>query len=340
MSTEISVPSIKSPGALIAALPAVLGFVPEKSLVLITLEDGQMGAVLRADWDENRYAWIAELAELAAAGRAEAAIAVIVDADGAGCAHCAPDHAMACQVLDAQLREHGLRLYAGHVVDRIAAGGHWHCADGCGRSGQVDDPDATPLAAAAVLDGRRRYRRRAELAAVVAPAGQDRRSVIADLVTRAAEAADTAPRGLVEAAISLVARWGRGDPVSDGELAAVGASLTDIPVRDTLYGLAVTEHADAAEDLWAELARLLPAPWRVEALVLLAFTAYARGDGPLAGVALDAALSLDGEHRMGAMLDIALRSGLRPERIRGLAGTGNRLAREMGVTLPPARRAG
>ena len=31
------------PGALIAALPAVLGFVPEKSLVLVALEEGRMG---------------------------------------------------------------------------------------------------------------------------------------------------------------------------------------------------------------------------------------------------------------------------------------------------------
>ena len=37
------------PGVLIAALPAVLGFVPEKSLVLVTAAHGEMGAVLRAD---------------------------------------------------------------------------------------------------------------------------------------------------------------------------------------------------------------------------------------------------------------------------------------------------
>ena len=41
-------------------------------------------------------------------------------------------------------------------------------------------------------------------------------------------------------------------------------------------------------------------------LVLLAFSAYARGDGPLAGVALEAVLRGDGEHRMASMLDTAL----------------------------------
>ena len=47
--------------------------------------------------------------------------------------------------------------------------------------------------------------------------------------------------------------------------------------------------------------------------MLLAFSAYARGDGPLAGVSLDAALRCDPTHRMAGMLDTALQSGMRPE---------------------------
>ena len=37
------------PGAVIAALPAVLGFVPEKSLVLLSIDDGELGSVMRID---------------------------------------------------------------------------------------------------------------------------------------------------------------------------------------------------------------------------------------------------------------------------------------------------
>jgi hypothetical protein len=104
--------------------------------------------------------------------------------------------------------------------------------------------------------------------------------------------------------------------------------------------LAVGENAGEAESLWAVLARTLPAPWRVEALVLLAFSAYARGDGPLAGVSLEAALRCEPGHRMAGMLDTALQSGMRPERIRELALTGYRLAERMGVRLPPRRAFG
>ena len=79
--------------------------------------------------------------------------------------------------------------------------------------------------------------------------------------------------------------------------------------------------------------------------MLLAFSAYARGDGPLAGVSLEAALRCDATHRMAGMLDTALQSGMRPEQIRELAAiTGYRLAKRLGVQLPTeaefGRRAG
>ena len=72
----------------------------------------------------------------------------------------------------------------------------------------------------------------------------------------------------------------------DDELARLAWALTDLRVRDTLYALAVGENAGQAESLWAQLSRILPEPWRVEVLALLAFSAYARGDGrrrPVAG---------------------------------------------------------
>lgn len=144
-------------------------------------------------------------------------------------------------------------------------------------------------------------------------------------------------RGDVEGAMAAAARVASGELLSDAELAALGCALSDPQVRDILYALAVGEGADDVESLWAVLARTLPPPWRVEALVLLAFSAYARGDGPLAGVSLQEALRCEPEHRMAGMLDTALSSGLRPEDIRDLALTGYRLAKQFGVRLPPRR---
>jgi hypothetical protein len=336
---------LNRPAALIAALPAVLGFVPESSLVLVSLADGEVGAVMRVDLSEDLVDRVEHLVEVAAAAEPEAVIAVIVDADGANCAVCTEEYRQLCTVLAESLSQNDIELWAAHVVDRIAVGGRWHCVDGCGSGGAVDDPSASPLAAAAVLEGRRLYPRRADLQAVIAADDPSRSAAVAVAATQhagrraAAHRADAAECGRrdVEDAMDAAARVAGGQSLCDTELAALGCALTDVAVRDTLYALAVSETAGEAETLWALLSRTLPQPWRVEALVLLAFSAYVRGDGPLAGVSLDAALRCAPDHRMAGMLDTALQSGLRPEQIRELATTGYRMAKRLGVRLPPRR---
>lgn len=329
---------LNRPGVLIAALPAVLGFVPEKSLVLVTVVRGEMGCVMRVDLSDEVAASVDHIAEVAASAEPDAAIAVIVDEAGASCRMCNDEYRRLADSLASTLADCGIELLAAHVVDRVAAGGRWHCADGCGLAGTVEDPAASPLAVAAVLDGRRLYARRAELQEVIAVTDQARTDALAAAIgSWDVDRPDAEARRDVEAAIAAAADVADGRALTDDTAARLACALTDPLVRDTLYALAVGENAGQAESLWAELARTLPEPWRVEALVLLAFSAYARGDGPLAGVSLEAALRCDATHRMAGMLDTALQSGMRPERIRDLAATGYRLASRLGVQLPPRR---
>ncbi|KGI67902.1 DUF4192 domain-containing protein [Mycolicibacterium rufum] len=344
-STPHPASPLDRPGDLIAALPAVLGFVPEKSLVVVTAADDEMGAILRSDLSEPR---VPQLAELAASAGAEAVIAVIVDDEGAGCPMCADEHRELAHALSVELARWGVELLAAHVVDAVAAGGTWVCADGCGASGQVEDPTASPVAAAAVLDGRRLYGRRDELVEVVAEADPQRGAALAQAIEQAGPLASDRPgaaaRSDIEHAMACAEQLAAGGQLDDEQTVRLARSLTDPRVRDTLYALAVGDRAGIAESLWADMSRRLPAPWRAEALVLLAFSAYARGDGPLAGISLDAALTCAPPHRMAGMLDQALQSGMRPEQIRELARTGYRLASQLGVRLPPrqafGRRAG
>jgi len=335
---------LNRPGVLIAALPAVLGFVPEKSLVLVTVDRGEMGCVMRVDLSDELVHSLEHVAEVAAAARPDSAIAVVIDEEGANCRMCNDEHRELAGLLTTALADRGIELLAAHVVDRVAAGGRWHCADGCGNAGTVDDPSASPLAVAAVLDGRRLYARRAELQEVIDVIDPARTDALAEVIEGCnpgpAERPDEAARADVEAAIAAAARVADAAELGDDELARLAWALADIRVRDTLYALAVGENAGQAESLWAVLSRTLPEPWRVEALVLLAFSAYARGDGPLAGVSLEAALRGDPTHRMAGMLDTALQSGLRPEQIRDLGVTGYRLADRLGVQLPPMRSFG
>jgi uncharacterized protein DUF4192 len=340
---------INGPGTLIAALPAVLGFVPEKSLVLITFDGGEMGCVMRIDLSVDVFDAVGHMAEVAATAGPDAAIAVIVDEDAVTCRVCKDEHRVLADALGDALAERDIDLLGVHVVDRVAAGGRWHCADGRVYAGTVEDPTASPMAAAAVLDGRRLYSRRAELQAVIAVTDPVRTAGLRGVITAAMSSdADQRPDGEaradVEHVMAAAARAVEGRCPSDADLARLAHGLTDPRVRDTLYALAVGRDAAAAESLWVLLARTLPEPWRAEALVLLAFSAYARGDGPLAGVSLEAALRCDPGHRMAGMLDRALQSAMRPAQIRELGLTGYRLAKQLGVKLPPrqsfGRRAG
>jgi len=339
---------LNQPGAVIAALPAVLGFVPEKSLVLLSIDGGELGSVMRVDLSDALADQIGHLAEVAAAAGPEAAIAVIVDDDGAGCPMCNEQYRDLCSTLTGELSRHDIVLWAAHVVDRVAVGGRWHCVDGCGEGGVVDDPSASPLAVAAVLDGRRLYARRADLEAVIAVDDRARSASLTSLIAERAAKRDKAHRVNptacvrrdVEDAMAAAARVGDGQPLAEAELAGLACSLADVEVRDTLYALAVGHSAGDAEALWALLSRSLPTRWRADPLVLLAFSAYVRGDGPLAGVSLEAALRCEPDHRMAGMLDTALQSGLRPEHIRELAVTGYRSAERLGVRLPPRRTFG
>ncbi|WP_102142565.1 DUF4192 domain-containing protein [Mycobacterium hubeiense] len=328
---------LNRPGALIAALPAVLGFVPEKSLVLVTIDRGELGCVMRVDLSDDLADTVEHIAEVAAAARPDSAIVVVVDADGAACRMCNDEYRELADALTDCLAEHGIELYAAHVVDKVAAGGRWHCVDGCGSSGTVDDPASSPLAMAAVLDGRRLYARRADLQGVIDIDRVRSAEVAAKIEELTAARTPTDASSEIEHAIDAAARVAAGEDLSVDVLARLGTALSDYMVRDTLYALAVGENAEQAEALWGLLARTLPEPWRIEPLVLLAFSAYSRGDGPLAGVSLEAALRADPTHRMAGMLDTALQSGLRPERIRELGITGYRLADQLGVDLPPRR---
>jgi hypothetical protein len=284
---------------------------------------------------------VAHLAEVAAAARPDGAIAVVVDAEGAGCRLCNDDYRDLQQALDERLADQQIDLLDFHIVDTVGRDGRWHRLDGSW--GTVDDPSASPLAMAAVLDGRRLYARREELTRVIAPTDTAASDALADVIDRHTDA-EVDLASAIEEAMTAAARAATGRELSEVVMARLARALTEPQVRDVLYALAVGKKAAQAEGLWAELSRALPPPWRVEALVLLAFSAYARGDGPLAGVSLEEALRCDAKHRMAGMLDTALQSGMRPEQIRDLAATGYRLAKRLGLQLPKrtefGRRAG
>ena len=150
--------AIKALGAVISNLLGVLGFRPVESLVVVAVQDGEAGCVMRLDLSDAASPYAPErLADLVVGGGAQGAVAVFVSAENASCAMCAVEFGEQARQLSAALERRGAQLLDAVVVDRIEAGGRWRCVDNCGKGGIVDDPATSAAAAAAVVAGLRLY---------------------------------------------------------------------------------------------------------------------------------------------------------------------------------------
>jgi hypothetical protein len=139
------------------------------------------------------------------------------------------------------------------------------------------------------------------------------------------------------ALLDALARLRPGDArgrLDEAELARVVYGLVDEDVRDRAMGLAVGPDAVAAEALWTECTRRSPAPLDAAPATLLAVSAWLRGDGTTANVALDRALDSRPGATLPRLLRSALGAALPPAELRALVA---RLAEDPG---PGGSRAG
>ncbi len=352
---------IGEPGELIAAIPAMLGFRPERSLVLAVLcaENGEPGGavidlVVRFDLAEQALGRPIDTATTATAAARVCArpdvvgvLAVIVDdrPHAAGPSGRVPHPVLA--ELERRLAVRGVPVHGAWAVSAIEPGRSWRSVKGPRCRGSVPDPAASPVALSHVLGGRPIRRGRTELTALVAVDAELRERVSAEISGAAERARDhyaAAARGgdalgysrrALEQVLWQVANVDSGARLSARELADIAVALRDRRVRDTMFALASTVYADAAERLWIHLTRAASDGDRAESAALLGYFAYIRGDGPFAGIALDIALEADSDHPMAVLLHTALASGMRPERLRELVRCGRETAADLGIELGP-----
>lgn len=334
---------ISDPAELIVSVPALLGFTPTRSIVVLCLGGGgrgssAVGAVLRHDLvrrSGGRGGVCAEMAAaldqfgvVCAAENAAAALVVIVDDAGDR-----TDYDDIVESLAHRLHGCGTELVGAHVTPRIVAGQRWWSLLGDPRYGCLPDPTASRVAAAHVLSGRQIHASRAEMSALLLGDPGMRQELVDELSDSPTTNEDS--RARAHLVLWRVAAVASGERLSPREFAHVILAIADGAVRDACMALAVGDDAEPAEQLWLALTQLAPDTHRADAAALLGYSAYVRGDGPFAGIALSAALDSDPTHVLAVMLDSALTHGLRPDRIRELSRTGFERARRLGVTLPP-----
>lgn len=300
---------VRALGEVVASIPARLGFVPSESLVLVLARSGVPVAVRRVDIIAGVLGagGVAGLAEVV--GRqdgVDSAVAVVVSER----VDARRQRELVAEVRVA-LGAHGCAVVVSVAVDRLHAGSVWRCLDDSEVRGVLSDPATSVAGVAAVVAGRKVFGSAAELAATVA--------ADPDLCAQVGLLIDQQPpvdrAAAVERVVRASERMAGGEGIADSELAAIAASLMDLRVRDAAVGV---DCGGGAEALWAGLARVVPNPYRGEALALLACAAYLRGDGPLARVALEAVLSEMPGHRLALLLDEALSVGLPPDTVRGV----------------------
>ncbi len=171
---------------------------------------------------------------------------------------------------------------------------------------------ASQLAAAVVLEGHQIANSRVALEALVAVDSVRGEQVMALVDV-------TAPvdvQGATKLTAAAVHKLRKAKSVDDAHLAAIASALPDLQVRDRLFAFAGTDESADCEVLWGMLARVLTGTPRAAALTLLGLFAYLRGAGPLAGVALEAALDEVADYSLAQLVLTALRTGMPPSDIR------------------------
>ena len=312
---------LSGPGDIVATIPSLCGFLPHESIVVLSLRGPRKRLGLTIRLDLPPPAAEADAAELLAErvvgdGGAAAVVVVygaarrpaLVDAVGECC------EAQGVEVTEAL-----------HVAD-----GRWSsyvCSAPCCPQEGTELPPVPPLVEAQqALDGRAVLTSRSDLVAALAPPSFLRAQQCAQACDAAMAAqlqlrddvgeaaARTSALQRARAALDAVAH---GTQLDDRACAAVAVALQDVRVRDEVATWSL-KRSDALLSLAEQVARATPPPYDPPVCTLLAWIAYARGDGARANVALDRALASDPSYSLALLLRQALDGALPPKQVRGL----------------------
>jgi hypothetical protein len=349
---------ISEPGEIAAALPVLLGFRPQESVVLVSLtgpSGGRVGLTVRGDLPPPDGAAAAAAALVRSVGTDDPCgvlVAVVSEAPDVPSAGRAANGDGGPPGLPhrALVRELVVALAADGVPVRealLVRDGRWWsydcphpcCAPG---AGTALPEGVTPLEAASVATGTVVERDRGDLvrrisgppgtpgpvmAAVCALVGAECAARIGDV---GADVVAEESWSAVTAAVARCRPAGRATGLTDEEVARVAWGLRDRDVRDRALELAVGDDAPAAEILWTECTRRTPAPLDAAPATMLAVSAWLRGDGAMANVALARALASDPAYALARLLAQALAQCVPPSDLRTI----------IAGTLPRDRRVG
>ena len=296
----------RTPEDLLAAVPLVLGFHPERSLVMLTFSADRSAFHARVDLpDPGDAAAVIDLLRDAATRSRVDRVAFVFYTDDPGEAF-----ALAPPLVAG---------FAGEGIDVIDVlrcdGRRWFpLASGPEHKGTAYDVSAHPFAAQGVFQGVVTHPTRLALSeSLVGPDDARARveAAVPDALTRvpalqrAAEARWL--RDLVHAQVADAA-----SPLPDDEVARLVVALLDVELRDVAWSHMGQANARRHTRLWTDVVRRTPDDFLPPVATLLAFSAWLDGHGALAWCALDRVSKVDPDYPLAHLLSTILENAVPP----------------------------
>jgi hypothetical protein len=309
--------TLTSPHDLLAAIPFLIGYHPQNSLVLVSLKDDAVGMAMRVDMPSDIAA---ESYDLLASHliREEADAALIV-------AYVAGDAIDPESVLintSAALVRAGIDIQESLIVrnNRFRS---MLCSDStcCPPEGnQIPDLDSSRIAAEHVIAGHPMPFESVDglvqsIAAIPSSFENGWQDEVQEFwVSSDSEEIQDLQRDGATAIIDLVGEYREGRRAEDRELVArVIGRLSDIQVRDFALGSHTDETGQIYWCMWLDLLRIAPRGFVAPIASLFAAMAYERGEGALAHKALDRALNDDDQYSLALLLRRVFTAGWPPQ---------------------------
>lgn len=309
--------TLTSPHDLLAAIPFLIGYHPENSLVLVSLKDESVGMAMRVDFPTDIAPESFDL--LASHLRREESTAALIVAYLSS-DKLDPEPAMANMC--AALMRAGIDIKESLIV----RGNRYRsmiCTDStcCPPEGSEVPPlDTSRIAAEHVIAGHPMpFATVGDLAQSIAALdssydSQWQDEVHAFWVSSDTEAINELQRDGATAVIDLAGEYREGRGCEDRELAArVIGRMSDIQVRDFALGSHTDESNEFYWRMWRDLLRIAPRGFVAPIASLFASMAYERGEGALAHRAIDRALADDDQYSLALLLRRVFTAGWPPQ---------------------------
>lgn len=325
---------ITSPADLLAAVPRILGFHPDDSLVLVTLAGEGRRLHARCDLPSDADGVAAMLDSMLLAVRRNGVRRVVLVAY-------TDDHCVAVEAVG-RLTE-ALATAGTRVEEAVRADGErWWSLTGCDgpccpAEGVPYDVMAHPLTAQGVLEGEVTLRNRQALSDSLVgadPGAVEEVWVAVEAATARFKRSAIHPLGLAASPerarqhLRSEGLWVRDRvrgfladqrPLGADEVGRLLVAMLSIEVRDVAWSEMSRANALAHVELWRDVVRRTPQDLLAAPAALLAFAAWLAGDGALAWCALDRCREAEPDYSLAGLLTQALATATPPTSWRPVA---------------------